>query len=402
METVKHNATTQVPTSRSSLPRVAILVDTSTSWGRRIITGINHYTRQHGAWQTFVEARGMDEPLQVPEGWEGEGVIARVGTLEMAKALRRLRLPVVNISGIQLPGVTFPQVTTDMDAAGKLAASHFLERGFRHFAYFSLLGLAYVSAQQDAYVRAVKAARCCCAVYGVEAHHGAEPDWTVDVAKIGAWLKSLPKPVAVFTWNASSGREIVRACDWAGLHVPEEVALLSGADDDLLCELTHIPISGLHVATEQVGFHAASVLAQLMQGHSAPATPKFFSPLGVVVRRSTDTLAIQDQALVKALNFIRTHANQPIQVRDVAQHAGVSRRVLERRFAQVLGRSPAGEIRRVHLERAKQLLAETDLSIPDVAETSGFGSPEYMAYVFRAQLHKTPLKYRKEISGQPV
>jgi LacI family transcriptional regulator len=67
---------------------------------------------------------------------------------------------------------------------------------------------------------------------------------------------------------------------------------------------------------------------------------------------------------------------------------------------QVLHRTPAGEIRRVHLDRAKRLLAETDLSIPDVAEAAGYGSPEYLAGIFRAELDTTPLKYRKEIRGR--
>ena len=101
--------------------------------------------------------------------------------------------------------------------------------------------------------------------------------------------------------------------------------------------------------------------------------------------------------MVKALNYIRQNANKPLQVFEVSREAGVSRRVLERRFVEVLGRSPATEIRRVHLERAKQLLAETQMSIPDVAEASGFTSPEYMAIRFRMDLKTSPLRYRKEI-----
>jgi LacI family transcriptional regulator len=67
---------------------------------------------------------------------------------------------------------------------------------------------------------------------------------------------------------------------------------------------------------------------------------------------------------------------------------------------QVLNRTPASEIRRVHLERAKRLLEETDLPIPDVAEAAGYGSPEYMAGIFRSELQTTPLKYRKQIRGR--
>jgi LacI family transcriptional regulator len=123
-------------------------------------------------------------------------------------------------------------------------------------------------------------------------------------------------------------------------------------------------------------------------------------PLSINARRSTDTLAIQDRALARALSFIRENDSKRIEVKDVTRHSGVSRRALEQRFMQVLHRTPASEIRRVHLERAKRLLEETDLPIPDVAESAGYGSPEYMAGIFRSELQTTPLKYRKEIRGR--
>ena len=108
---------------------------------------------------------------------------------------------------------------------------------------------------------------------------------------------------------------------------------------------------------------------------------------------------MEDRKLIKAISFIRKNAARPIQVDDVTRHAGFSRRVLERRFLQVLGRSPASEIRRVHLERARQLLLETKLPIPEIAEASGYGSPEYLAFAFKSQTGKTPLEYRKTIGS---
>ncbi|MBI5385407.1 MAG: substrate-binding domain-containing protein [Verrucomicrobia bacterium] len=388
------------PLRPAPVPRVAVLVDTSTSWGRRLLQGINNYTRKHGPWQVFVEARGMEEPLRVPPGWQGDGVIARVGHATMAAELQALRLPVVNVSGIQLPETDFARVTTDMKAGAALAVNHFLDRGFRHFAYFSLLGLSYVATQQDAFVEAVRQSGNECAVHAVKPRTGAEPDWNLDLAELGRWLKSLPKPVGVLTWNASSSREIMFACQVAGLLVPEEVAVLSGSDDDVLCELLHVPLSAIHVASDQIGHRAARMLDKLMRGGAAPKKPVLIPPLRVVTRQSTDTLAIRDRALVKALSFIRENAARPIQVDDVARQAGISRRVLERHFMQILGRSPATEIRRVHLERARTLLVESDLPIPDVAEAAGFGSPEYLAYVFRTEVGMTPLRYRKEIRSR--
>jgi len=339
----------------------------------------------------------MEERLRVPKGWPGRGVIARVGNAAMADELRALRIPVVNVSGIQLPNADFPQVATDLTASGQMAARHFLDRGFRHFAYFSLMGLTYVAAHQRAFAEAATEGGGDFASFATRPVTGAEPDWNLDLAKLGDWLRSLPKPVAILTWNPSSAREIIYACQVAQILVPEEVAVLSGSDDDLICELMPVPVSGIQVAAQQAGYAAAELLDKLMRGKTAPKKPILLAPVGIKTRQSTDTQAIQDAPLTRALNFIRQNASEPVQVPEVCRHAGISRRLLERKFMQVLGRSPASEIRRVHVERAKQLLAETDMAIPEVAEAAGFGSPEYLATTFRKELNLTPFQYRKQV-----
>jgi len=381
---------------RGGVPKVAILVDTSSTWGRNIIAGVISYTRTHGRWNIFVEARGMEESMQVPRGWHGEGVIARIGSAAMAAHLRSKRIPVVNVSGIELPGPGFSQVSTDLVASARLAVDHFLERGFRHFAYFSLSGLDYVARHQQAFVEAVKSSGGDFASLTVKPQAGAEPDWRLDLVKLGEWVKSLPKPVAVLCWNASGAREMIFACQEVGLQVPEEVAVLSQSDDDVLCEAAQIPISGVRVAASVIGFQAAKLLDHLMHGLKPPKQPLFIAPHSIASRQSTDTFAVRDPALIKALSFIRQQATLPVLVSDVAKHAGVSRRALERKFLEVLLRSPAEELRRHQLDRVRQLLTETDLPMPLVAEKSGFGSQAYLSAIFRKHFNQTPMRYRRE------
>lgn len=323
--------------------RVAVLVDTSTTWGREVIAGIHQYSRGKHGWQLFVEPRGMEQRRWLPPGWKGDGVIARVGFSDLAKRLRALKLPVVNVSGIALPRVDFPRVVSDQVAAAGMAAGHLMERGFKHFAYFSLLGLEYVAEHQQAFVDSLRLAGHGCEVYAVQPQMGAEPDWNLDMKRLGKWLSALPKPLAVFTWNSSSARDLIYACMHAGLAVPEEVAVLSGSDDDLFCEVTPVPISAVRLGCEQIGYRAAQELDEMMgvPGHVPPGDV-LIPPQGVVDRRSTDTLAVEDPAMVKALRFIRENPARIMQVDDVARHAGLCRRALELRFQQLLGRSRSG------------------------------------------------------------
>ncbi len=379
-----------------AIPRVAILVDTSTTWGRAIVAGVTSYTRTHKRWQIFVEARGLEEHLQLPPRWNCDGVIARISTPRMAGELRTKKIPVVNVSSIEIAGANYPRVNTNLEASAQLAVDHFKERGFRHFAYFRMEGVGYVSTYQEAFTRRVVDSGGDISIFTAKPQAGAEPDWRLDLKKLGAWLKILSKPVAILCWNASGAREIIFACQQVGLQVPEEVAVLSQSYDEVMCEATEIPISGVRAAADTIGFQAAKLLDELMRGKKSPKTPHLIAPLSIVARQSTDTLAVRDPALVKALSYIRQQATLPVRVNEVARHAGVSRRALERKFLEILQRTPAEELRRYQLDRARQLIADTNLPMPEIAEKSGFGSQAYLSAIFRKHFEKTPLKFRRE------
>ena len=168
----------------------------------------------------------------------------------------------------------------------------------------------------------------------------------------------------------------------------------------MLCEAAQIPISGVRVAADTIGFQAAKLLDRLMHGGKAPKRPMFIAPLSNVQRQSTDTLAIRDPVMVKALAFIRRQASLPVRVNDVGRSARVSRRVLERRFMEQLQGTHAAELCRFQLDRARQLLVETNLPMPDVAEKSGFGSQAYLSAVFRKHFDRTPRQFRRTAQGR--
>ena len=165
--------TTKGPLKSGKIPRVAVLVDTSSSWGRQIVTGIHNYIRKHGRWQMFIEARGIQEQWSLPPGWRGDGIIARISNPRLAADLKARRIPVVNVSGIQIPGIDFPRVSNDLNAVGRMAAQYFLDRGFRSFAYFSLTGLSYVLQLQESFSQSVKAAGGECNIYAAKPALGA-------------------------------------------------------------------------------------------------------------------------------------------------------------------------------------------------------------------------------------
>jgi LacI family transcriptional regulator len=307
---------------------------------------------------------------------------------------------VVNVSSARIPGVRFPTVTADLHAAARLAAEHLLDQGFRHFGYFAPLGLSYVEIHYKSFVERLDEAGLGCSLF--PARRGKSPGaaWEKRQADLRHWLEELPKPVAVLTWTSDRGREVLYACRALGLSVPEQVAVMGGDEDSLLCETCNPPLSGVALTSERIGYEAAALLDRLLQGKSGPDEPILIEPTRVVVRQSSDTLAIDDHDLARAIAFIRVNAATPMQVSDILHTVSVSRSWLERRFQEVLGRSPAEEIRRVRLQRTKQLLADTDMPVPQVAAASGFGSREYMACAFKRSTGLTPREFRNRIRGR--
>jgi len=380
--------------AKSSVPRIAVLVDTSTGWGRRLIRGVVGYVRKHGPWNLWVRARGQDEPMRFPPGWAGDGIIARIADHYTARHVAAARLPVVNVSGIELRGVDWCRVTTSLQATGQLAAEHLLDCGLKHFVYAALPRLAYVRHQYRGFADTLARAGCPCPNYQPSFRPNTRKGWAAQERELGQWFRSLPKPVGVLAWGTTLGRQLIESCHQTGLRVPEDVAIVGGDYDELLCETCTPSLSGVAVPSEQVGHEAALQLDRLIRGEPPPAEPIHIEPHGVIARQSTDLLAIEDDDLARAIRFIRDHASEPIEVKDVLREVAISRRRLERGFQKVLGRSPSAEIRRQRVERARRLLTDTDLPIPDVAETSGFGSSTYFAYLFKRETGSSPLKYR--------
>lgn len=386
--------------TRKHPPNVAVLVDTATAWGRRLIRGITHYAQQQGPWYLWTRPSAQHQPLRLPPGWQGQGIIARVASKATARHVQAAGVPVVNVSAFEVPGAGLPSVIIDLRAAARLAAEHFRDRGLRHFAYYGPQGHLHIDRHRRAFAEAVQEAGFACLAYQAAGQNGRQSNWRQRQRDLRQWLRTLPKPVGILTWTNDRGQEVIHACRMAGLLVPEEVAVLAADDDPLMCEACQPPLSGIALTSERIGYEAAALLDRLMQGRRPRKLRVLIEPTPVIERQSTDTLAMEDRDLARAVAFIRQHAGQPIQVADVLREVPLSRRQFERRFQAVLGRTPAAEIRRAHVERAKQLLLNTDLSIPQVAYAAGFASREYLTQVFTKETGISPLRYRLHHRGR--
>lgn len=374
---------------------VALLVESSNAYARGVLKGITDFIRHHEPWSVvFPELeRGALPPGWLTK-WKGDGVIARVENDEIAAAMRKLKCPLVDVSAARhLPDT--PWVETDDRAISEMAVEHLVERGFHLLAFCGDPSFNWSNWRQQHFERCAVEAGCEISVHNSPPRSDPKYSWNRDKRGLTSWLKRLPRPVGIVACYDIKAQQLLDVCRELNIAVPEEVAVIGVDNDELLCELADPPLSSVISNTNRTGYEAASLLNRMMSGEKLGPESVLIKPLGIETRQSTDTLAIDDPEIAAAVRFIRENARHGINVSDVLREVPLSRRVLEYRFRRILGRTPHEEITRLRMNRIKQLLAETDLSLSMIARRTGFEHDEYLSVAFKKAVGITPSRYRQ-------
>lgn len=380
---------------KSLYPQVVLLIETSRAYGRGIIEGIARYSLENGPWSIRFEERGLESsPPEWFKEWRANGIIVHTTNAKLTNWLKATRLPLIDLFADRRAGVT-PEITPDMLLGGRMVVEHFMNCGLRQFAYFSYGEVWWIKNHREIYCRALKERGHDCHCIQVPSVKGTVSLWHERYRpRVIQWLRSLPRPIGIFTPGDLHAVRLLDICRQLDIAVPEEMAILGGGNDRVLCETVHPTLSSLDLDSQRIGYEAARLLDQKMAG-KRPKEMIAIPPSHVAIRQSTDHMAIEDADVAQAIQFIRKYACTGIKVARVANEIGLSRRVLERRFKHSLQRTPKAEIMRVRLERAKMLLVLTDKTSRSIARACGFTALAYFTTVFRRTVGMTPKAYRQ-------
>lgn len=380
--------------------KVALLIETSRAYGRGLLRGVAAYARTHGPWSIYHHERALGDA--VPDWlrrWRGDGIIARIESRQLADYIRELALPTVDLRGLYImPEV--PLIETNDLTVVRLACTHLIERGFRNFAYCGFDGTNYSNVRREHAIKYLAERGITIEIRDsphLPAHDTTEieAEGLLHEEELAEWLAALPKPTGIIACNDLRGAQILAVCREHGITVPDDVAVIGVDNDELICELTTPPLSSIAPDTYRIGYLAGDLLDRLMKGGSPPTHTALVNPLGVVVRQSTDLLAIDDRDIAAAMAYIRRHACEGITVDDVAAAVHLSRSTLDRRFTKLAGVTAKAEITRCRVERVKQLLVDTDYKLSVIAGMVGFAHAEYMSTMFKEHTGETPGSYRR-------
>jgi LacI family transcriptional regulator len=376
---------------------IGLLLDTRGSYAAAVMHGIRRFADLAGDWQC-ITMEHVPAVVPVLRRQPPDGILATFFHADFARSIARLRIPTVEVSD-WFPKSPFPRVVSGNEGVGLLAAEYFLDQGLRSLGFVGPMQLPWAKDRYAGYSRRLESA-------GIQAIRFDPTDfptagwatisWASPSPELRAWVKGLKKPAGVFGANDQFACSVLNAAQMEGVHVPEELAVLGVDNDVLMCGLARPPLSSIAVQDERIGFEAARLLDQLLAG-VAPQTRTLRIPgYEVVVRQSSDILAIADKDVAAAVRFIRENASKKIDVGDVLARVPMPRRTLERRFRAALGRGPKQEIDRVRIEFAQSLLRSTDLPIRNIARRAGFTSPVHLSRAFRASQSTTPRAYRQQ------
>lgn len=385
-------AATPEPSRRR--PRVLLVFNFCWDDAKAILMGISRYA--HGTWEVLIDAEGA----AAQQDWwvhsaPWDGVITRHMSPTLLEACQSRRIPLIDLNDAPIVK-NVPKVRPDNFAVGHMGAEHFLERGFQHFAFCGLTE-SWARERAAGFMEALGLAGKSCNIFEAD-YRTVDPQYDLEQrALIQKWLAGLPRPLALMACNDLRALQVVGACRAAGYLVPNEIAVLGANNDYLRCAFGNPPLSSVATDRQLAGYRAAELLDRMMLAGQCEGQDDIrIDPIRVVVRHSTDVLAIDDRVTCAAIHHIREFGCRGVTAEDVARHVGVSRHVLERKFRHLVGRSVHAEIRQVQIARIKQLLTETDMPLKNIADLVGIPHTEYVNVMFSRHVGMTPGMFRRE------
>jgi LacI family transcriptional regulator len=381
--------------------RIALLFDANQAFAREVIGGIAGYlSSRRTSWELFIED-DFRVRLSSLARWQGDGIIAHFDDPAVAAALADSRVPVVAVGGSYANEADYPAnvpyVATDNFKLVNLAYTHLIDVGLRRFALFSLpdgTKHPWALEREKAFRFLMQRDK-----FDVEILRGeGARSWEEDVAQQVRWLQSLPKPIGIIAATDARARQLLQACQFANIAVPEQVAIIGIDNDPLARMLSCIPLSSVIQGSNEIGRTAARMLHQLLEGTYLECSRILVPPAGINVLASSSHQPVKNPRVMRARHFIRQYACQGIKGDQVADYVGVSRSTLETYFQQELACSVHDEILRFKLDAATALLAEGDCSVAEVAQRCGFTSMQYLFAVFKRELGCSPREYQQRVA----
>ncbi len=389
---------TKDPSTSSKPLRIGAFLPLDVGFGREFLRGLARFYREFDRIEVlkFNQTRHYDPAKLHSLGLSG--AIAKIASLRDEKAWAQTDIPVVNISSEYQPrGI--PSVNADDDRVGRMAARHLSQRGYRQFAYCGdakhQASRARLKAFSAELASTLDAEAATVAEFSAEQADLDAPFSDQDRQRLNDWVRNLPKPIAIFAFTDRLSLELDEVARQHRLSVPQDMAILGVGNDLMRIEFAHTPLSSIQLPNEEIAYLAAELLEKWISYGASPPLRTTLRPSRLFARASTDALAVSDDTVAIAVDYLRENLGNPIRVDQVARYAGISRRALEIRFRRHLGKSIYETALDFKFELALDLLAQPDILVSDIAYRIGYPDTKSFSRAFRQRFKKSPSEHRR-------
>lgn len=388
---------TNKPNRAASSPRqVALLLQSDMAFDRALARGVGDYIRSRKGWIVLMDPM-MKPTTQTLMHWNPDGIISSIHLPAINEIAGFKNTPIVGFGSYseETDGhLKFPIVTSNQIEIGRMAAQHFISNGIRNFAFCGGDETAlWCRQRKQGFEDELGKYNYHCEHY--EPSFSGPLNMPEAISSLSKWLSSLPKPTGVFVFFDGWARWVLDACVVSKLQVPQEISVLGVDNDRWLCELSQPQLCSIDANARNAGYTAAKLLDAMMNQQATPPAINYIEPAKVVTRDSSSFMAFEDHEVAVAMRYIKEHACDPITTADVLKVTGMSNSTAYRKFMKAIGRSIHNEIQKVQMNRVKELLTTTNLSITEIATQAGFDNVRYMTQVFRDMTNQTPTGYRR-------
>lgn len=354
-----------------------------------ILAGFSRYARE-ADW--ILNAFSLYHNA-VPPDWKAHGMLTtNVFRPDLVRFVRKTarQIPTV-LHGCDDLRLAVPNVECDEYSIGRIAAGHLLDQDHRHFAYFRYSDNIHAMLRRDGFRDALReAGHDCMDLEKISEHGNGAGEW---FRKQLSWL---PKPLGLFAEDDLLASRVIETATETGWKVPGDLAVMGCGNIDLVCEFGSVPITSIACPIEDQAYQAAAMLDTLLSGKPIAKQKVVFSPTGLIARESTNSVAARLELVKRALACMSAQLHDPaLDARAVADHCGVSLRVLYREFEKDLRSTPMACLLRMRLRVAKDLLTQGGRKIEDVAEACGFGSLRTFQRAFQRIEGESPLRWKQ-------
>ncbi|OBW95415.1 DNA-binding transcriptional regulator [Gallibacterium salpingitidis] len=387
--------------------QIALFFNANKVYDREVMAGIGEYIQaSRVSWNVFLEDDFIHRELALdPQNLDG--IIADFDDPVLVQKLINSDIPVVAVGSSYQDENNYPKnipyVATDNNAILQFAFEHLQQKGINNFAFYGLPdpGFQHWSTERKMAFERIMAKNN----YQPEIYLGHEThsqNWQQAQQELTEWILSLPKHTGIIAVTDARARHLLQTCDLLDIPVPDQLCIIGIDNEELIQAFSRVPLSSVRQGTKNMGYQAAKLLHALIENRPIKHSPFLIPPINVEARTSTDYRSIQDPLIIQALHYIRLNACSGIKVEQVLDYVKASRSNLENRFRIEMGKTIHQVLHDEKMNKAKQLLNDTQIPIQEIAEICGYPSVQYFYFVFKKEFQQTPNEYRAKYNSEAL